>query len=282
MTINCNGQLIDLSQPKVMGILNFTPDSFFDGGKYHNANLVLNQVEQMLVDGADFIDLGAYSTRPGAAFVSEQEEVNRIQTILPLILKAFPEVLISIDTFRSEVAKAALDQGAAMINDIAAGMLDDQMMETVAKYNVPYIMMHMVGTPQTMQDHTQYEDILKEMMLYFSERISKAKSLGIHDIIIDLGFGFSKTLDQNYYLIKHMDYFKNLELPNLVGISRKSMLYKLLDIHPQEALNATTALNMYALDKGANILRVHDVKQAVEVVKIHQKLSAIGGDTVRF
>ena len=273
MFINCKGRLIDLEIPKIMGILNVTPNSFFDGGKYKNESEILSQVEKMLSEGADFIDIGAYSSKPSAEFVTEQEEIDRIVPAIKLILKHFPETLLSIDTFRAEVAKASIESGAAIINDIAAGELDNKMFDVIAHYNVPYIMMHMRGNPQTMQSMTQYEDIIKEMLFYFSEKVKKARSLGINDLILDPGFGFAKTTDQNYEVMQQMELFNVLELPVLAGISRKSMIYKTLNIIPQEALNATTFLNTIALTKGAKILRVHDVKEAVECVTLFNKLN---------
>lgn len=273
MTINCKGQLIDLSTPKVMGILNVTPNSFFDGGKYKNENEILSQVEKMLLNGAAFIDLGAYSSKPSAEFVSEEEEISRIVPAIDLILKNFPETILSIDTFRAEVAKASIESGAAIINDIAAGNLDEKMFEIIAKYNVPYIMMHMRGNPQTMQTLTNYDDIVKEMLFYFSERIAKARTFGINDLIIDPGFGFAKTLEQNYEVFQKMELFNMLELPLLVGISRKSMISKALDINTENALNGTTVLNALALTKGAKILRVHDVKEAMECVTLFNKIN---------
>ncbi len=268
MTINCKGNLIDLSIPKVMGILNTTPDSFFDGGKYKEETILLNQVEKMLTDGATFIDIGAYSSKPGANFVSEEEELNRLLPVIELVLTKFPETILSIDTFRSHVAEKAIENGAAIVNDISAGMLDEKMLETVARLQIPYIMMHMKGNPQTMQSLTNYEDVVKEMMFYFSERIHKARSFGLNDIIIDPGFGFAKTLENNYEVLQKLEYFSFLELPMLVGVSRKSMIYKLLECTPNEALNGTTVLNVLALQKGASILRVHDVKEAIECVKL--------------
>jgi dihydropteroate synthase len=273
MTINCKGQLIDLSIPKVMGILNVTPNSFFDGGKYNDESELLTQVDKMISDGATFIDIGAYSSKPSAEFVSEEEELGRIIPAVQLILKHFPEALLSIDTFRSEVAKACIENGAAIINDISAGGLDNEMFEVIAKYKVPYIMMHMRGTPQTMQSMTHYEDIVKEMLFYFSEKINKARSLGIDDLIIDPGFGFAKTIGQNYEVLRKTELFQLLELPLLVGISRKSMIYKTLKSSAKEALNGTTVLNTIALTKGANILRVHDVKEAVECVQLWSEIN---------
>ncbi|UOX33171.1 dihydropteroate synthase [Flavobacterium sediminilitoris] len=274
MTINCKGNLIDLSTPKVMGILNITPNSFFDGGKYKGESTILNRVEKMLNDGASFIDIGAYSSKPGAEFVSEEEELARLLPVLELILLKFPEILLSIDTFRSEVAKKCIENGAAIINDISAGLLDGKMIETISKLQVPYIMMHMKGNPETMQSLANYEDVVKEMMFYFSERINKARSFGLNDIIIDPGFGFAKTIEHNYEIMQKLDFFSILELPVLVGISRKSMIYKVLENTPEEALNGTTILNTIALQKGANILRVHDVKEAVECIKINSVLNA--------
>jgi dihydropteroate synthase len=274
MTINCKGQLIDLSTPKVMGILNVTPNSFFDGGKYKNESEILSQVKKMLGDGATFIDVGAYSSKPNAEFVSEEEELRRIIPVIQLILKHFPETLLSIDTFRSEVARACIENGAAIINDIAAANLDSKIFEVIAQYNVPYIMMHMRGTPQTMQDLTDYDDVMKELLFYFSEKINVARSFGINDLIIDPGFGFAKTLEQNYEVLKKLELFKLLELPLLVGISRKSMVYKPLNTSAKEALNGTTVLNTISLTKGANILRVHDVKEAVDCITLFNKINS--------
>ncbi|MBC3759258.1 dihydropteroate synthase [Hyunsoonleella sp. SJ7] len=272
MTINCKGQLINLSTPKVMGVLNVTPDSFYDGGKYKDEASIFNQVEQMLTEGATFIDVGAYSSRPNAEHVSEDEELSRILPIVELILKRFPEALISIDTFRSTVAKNCIEAGAALVNDISAGQLDDKMMPTIAELQVPYVMMHMRGTPQTMQSLTDYEDLTKDILFYFSERISVARDLGITDVIIDPGFGFAKTLEQNFELLNQLKLFKMIEKPLLVGVSRKSMIYKTLGNSPQEALNGTSVLNTIALQKGASILRVHDVKEAVECIKLVEAL----------
>lgn len=273
MTIRCKGQLIDLATPKVMGILNVTPNSFFDGGKYKNESEILSRVEKMLINGATFIDIGAYSSKPSAEFVSEEEELQRIVPIVQLILEHFPETLISIDTFRSEIAKACIENGVAIINDISAGILDEKMLETIAKYNVPYIMMHMRGTPQTMQTLTNYDNIVKEILFYFSERIAQARSLGINDLIVDPGFGFAKTLEQNYEVLQKMELFEMLELPLLAGFSRKSMIYKTLNSSPEEVLNGTTVLNTIALTNGAKILRVHDVKEAMECVTLFNKIN---------
>ena len=273
MTINCKGQLIDLTTPKVMGILNVTPNSFYDGGIYKNSSEMLTKVGKMLSDGAAFIDVGAYSSKPSADYVSEEEELQRIIPIINLILEYYPETLLSVDTFRSEVAKVCIENGAAIINDISAGNLDDKMLETIAKYNVPYIMMHMRGTPQTMQAMTTYDDIVKEILFYFSEKVAKARSYGINDLIVDPGFGFAKTLDQNYEVLQKMELFEIMELPLLAGISRKSMIYKTLQSSADEALNGTTVLNTVALIKGAKILRVHDVKEAMESVILFNKMN---------
>ncbi len=253
-----------------MGILNITPDSFYDGGKNDSDQAIIDKVQQMLTEGATFIDIGAYSSKPNAEFVSEDEEIRRIIPVIEMLVKIFPDILISVDTFRSGVAKAAIEAGAAIINDIAAGNLDDKMLETVAKYNVPYIMMHMRGNPQTMQSQTHYDDIIKEMLYYFSERVSQARSLGINDIIIDPGFGFAKTTAQNFQVMQKLELFQILDLPLLSGISRKSMIYKTLGTTPQESLNGTTVLNTISLIKGAKILRVHDVKEAVEAVALFE------------
>ena len=272
MNINCNGNLIDLTTPKVMGILNVTPNSFYDGGKHKEINSIIHQVDKMLSEGADFIDIGAYSSKPSAEFVSEDEEINRLVHIVKSLVETFPNIVLSVDTFRAHVAKAAVENGVALVNDIAAGLLDDKMLETVAELKVPYIMMHMRGNPQTMQSLTDYNDIVKEMIFYFSERIQKARSYGISDIVIDPGFGFAKTLEQNYEVLHKLELFSMLELPLLAGVSRKSMIYKVLENSPQEALNGTSVLNTIALQKGAKILRVHDVKEAVECIKLVSKL----------
>lgn len=273
MTINCKGTLIDLSSPKVMGILNITPDSFFDGGKYKNDTDILIHVKKMLVDGATFIDVGAYSSKPGAVKISEDQEIKRILPVIDLLIREFPDIIISVDTFRSKVAELSINAGAAIINDISGGNMDENMFKTVAKLQVPYIIMHMLGTPQNMQKNPIYTDITHELISFFSDKIFKLHQLKLNDIIIDVGFGFGKTIDHNFELLKNLSLFKNLDTPVLVGISRKSMLYKTLDISAQEALNATTSANTIALLNGANILRVHDVKEAVEVIKIVNKTS---------
>ena len=255
-----------------MGILNVTPNSFYDGGKHKEINSIIHQVDKMLSEGADFIDIGAYSSKPSAEFVSEEEEIKRLVHIIKELVETFPTIILSVDTFRANVAEASVENGVAIVNDISAGLLDDKMLETVADLKVPYIMMHMRGNPQTMQSLTDYNDIVKEMIFYFSERIKKARSFGISDIIIDPGFGFAKTLEQNYEVLHKMELFEMLELPLLAGISRKSMIYKVLEKTPQEALNGTSVLNTIALQKGAKILRVHDVKEAVECIKLVSKL----------
>ena len=274
MTINCRGNLIDLATPKIMGILNVTPNSFYDGGKYSNETEILYQVEVMLDEGATFIDIGAYSSKHNAEFVSEQEELQRIVPVVNLILKHFPEAMLSIDTFRSEVAKVCIENGAALINDISAGSLDERMMEIVSQYQLPYVMMHMRGNPQTMQTLTQYDNIVQEMLLYFSAKVAQARSFGINDLILDPGFGFAKTTEQNYEVLQKLELFQMLELPILAGVSRKSMIYKVLNTNSQEALNGTTFLNTIALTKGAGILRVHDVKEAMECVTLFNKLNS--------
>lgn len=267
-SINCKGQLIDLSTPKVMGILNITPDSFFDGGAYQNDKTIVEKVAKMLNDGATFIDVGAYSSRPNALHISEPEELKRLIPTLKLLLKTFPEILISVDTFRSKVAQESVENGACIINDISGGEIDKNMFKTIAQLQVPYILTHIKGTPQNMQNNPTYENILTELMFYFSEKIHQLRKLGLNDLIIDVGFGFGKTLNHNYQLLQNLDYFKHLNLPILSGISRKSMLYKPLNLTASEALNATTVANTIALLKGTSILRVHDVKEAVEAVKI--------------
>lgn len=267
-TLNCKGKLIDVTQPKVMGILNLTPDSFFDGGNYSNDTAILKQTERMLEEGASFIDIGSYSSRPNANAVTEEEELKRIISPLEKIIKNFPDTIISVDTFRSKVAKACLDLGAAIINDISAGAMDPEILDVVADYQVPYIMMHMRGTPQNMTQKTTYGNVVIDVKKSLSEKVKNAKDKKINDIIIDPGFGFAKTLEQNYELLNHLELFQFFNLPLLVGISRKSMIHKLLKITPNESLNGTTALNTIALLKGANIIRVHDVKEAVECVHL--------------
>ncbi|MGB7843369.1 MAG: dihydropteroate synthase [Salinimicrobium sp.] len=272
MYINCRGRLIDLETPKVMGILNLTPDSFYDGGRNTSAEKYLARTRAMLEEGATFIDLGAYSSRPGATHISEEEELKRLLPVVELLVEEFPGIILSIDTFRSGIARKAVEAGAAMINDISAGGLDKNMMETVAELQVPYIMMHMRGNPKTMKDLNIYDDLVQDILFYFSEKISQARDLGINDLIIDPGFGFSKNIAQNFELLNKLELFKNLDLPLLSGLSRKSLIYKIFNTTPDEALNGTTVLNTVSIMKGANILRVHDVKEAVECVKLTQRL----------
>ncbi|HEA29722.1 MAG TPA: dihydropteroate synthase [Leeuwenhoekiella sp.] len=271
-SITCKGQLIALDTPKVMGILNLTPDSFYDGGNYMDEKSILAQAEHMITEGATFIDLGAYSSRPGADDVAEEEELKRLLPFIKLLLDHFPKLLLSIDTFRANVARQTIEAGAALINDISAGKLDKNMLQTVADFQVPYVMMHMRGTPQTMKTRTQYDDLVKEILFYFSERAAQARKVGINDLIVDPGFGFAKTIDQNFELLNKLELFKALDFPLLAGLSRKSTIYKTLNIEPAEALNGTTVLNTIALTKGASILRVHDVKPAMEAVKLFNKL----------
>ena len=272
MTINCKGNLVDLSVPKVMGILNLTPDSFYDGGAYPEEAMILDRVAQMLDEGAAFIDVGAYSSRPGAAHVSPEEERQRLIPVLEKIVSEFPEALLSVDTFRSDIAREAIDKGAAMINDISAGQLDPAMFDLVARMQVPIVIMHMRGTPQTMGQHTDYKDLMHEIVYYFSEKLFALRRLGVNDIIIDPGYGFSKTLDQNYELLAKSDLLNSLGVPVLTGVSRKSMLQRLVGTTAIEAGNATTCANTVALLQGSSILRVHDVRQAVEAIAIVQKI----------
>ncbi len=273
MTINCKGSLIDLSTPKVMGILNITPDSFFDGGKYKNEEEILVQSKKMLDEGATFIDVGAYSSRPGAKHISEEDELNRILPVVELLVRNFPEIIISVDTFRSSVAEESIKIGAALINDISGGKMDKKMFNTIAKLQVPYIMMHMQGRPQDMQLNPVYEDVVTEVISFFADQLFKLRQLKVNDVVIDVGFGFGKTITHNYELLEKLSLFKNLEVPILTGVSRKSMLYKLLGILPKEALNATTVANTIALLNGTSILRVHDVKEAIEAIKIVSKVT---------
>lgn len=264
---------MDLSIPQVMGILNVTPDSFYDGGTYTTESSILNQVEKMLVEGASIIDVGGYSSRPDAADIPEKEEINRSVNAIKLIHKKFPSAILSIDTFRSEVARQGVLEGASIINDISAGELDSKMFKTVADLKVPYIAMHMRGTPQTMRTLTEYENPIKEITDYFQRKISTLEAFGITDVIIDPGFGFAKTIDQNFLLLKHLGHFKILGKPILAGLSRKSMIWKTLGATSKDALSGTLALNMIALNQGATLLRVHDVKENVDVVKLFLKSS---------
>lgn len=267
-TLNLGGRLVHFDTPKIMGVLNITPDSFFDGGKHTNEKSILLLVEKMINDGADFIDVGGYSSRPGATDISPEEELGRVIPSIKAILRRFPESILSIDTFRSEVARQAIEAGALMVNDISGGAFDDKMFDLIKKYRVPYILMHMKGTPQTMKSMATYENLIKEVIDYFHPKIHQLHQLGVADIMIDPGFGFAKTINQNFELLKHLDQFKILEKPIVVGLSRKSMIWKTLATDPENALNGTTVLNTIALLKGADILRIHDVKEAVEAVKL--------------
>ena len=272
-TLNVRGRLLDLSEPQVMGILNVTPDSFYAGSRMETEEAVRGRVQQIVDEGGSMIDIGAYSSRPGAADVSAEEEMARLRRGMKVVREVAPEVPVSVDTFRADVAKMAVEElGVDIINDISGGELDKEMFGTVAKLGVPYILMHMKGTPQTMQQAPHYDDLMKEVMLYFAEKIQQLRDLGQKDIILDPGYGFAKTIDHNYELLRHQEMLNVIELPLLVGVSRKSMIYKLLGCTPNEALNGTTVLNTIALQKGASILRVHDVKEAVEVAKMMGRL----------
>jgi dihydropteroate synthase len=270
MTLNCQGSLIDLTIPKVMGILNVTPDSFFDGGTLVSEKSLLVKVAYMLSEGATFLDVGGYSSRPGASHITEKEELDRVIPAIEAIVKQFPEAKISIDTFRSEVAKRCIEAGACMVNDISAGDLDPNMIPTIADLKVPYIMMHMKGTPKDMKQMASYQNVTQEVVFTLSKKLAEGRSLGINDLIVDPGFGFAKTREHNFEMLGHLEQFSFLEVPLLVGLSRKSMIYKTLETSPEEALNGSTVLHTIALLKGANILRVHDVKEAMECVKLLQ------------
>lgn len=267
-TLNVGGRLIHFDSPKIMGILNITPDSFFDGGKYKNEKSILQLVEKMITDGADFIDVGGYSSRPGAKDVTQEEELERVLSVIKVIVKNFPESILSIDTFRSEVARQAIEEGALMVNDISGGALDNKMFDLIARHHIPYILMHMKGTPQTMKSMAEYENLISEMLDYFHPRLHQLHQMGVADIMIDPGFGFAKTIAHNFELLKQLELLKILNKPMVIGLSRKSMIWKTLDTNPENALNGTTVLNTIALLKGASILRIHDVKEAVEAVKL--------------
>lgn len=274
-SINLGGELIDFSIPIVMGVINVTPDSFFNGGKLKNKKALLTAVEQMIEDGASFIDVGAVSTRPGASPVSTKMELSRLIPAVTAIRKNFPEVFISIDTFRSWVAVSVIEEvGPVLVNDISGGTLDPKMFETLGKMNVPYILTHISGTPQDMQDDPHYEDVVKDISEWFSERIKKLSKLGVNDVIIDPGFGFGKNMFHNYDLLNRLDWFKVFQLPVMVGLSRKSMIWKLLDHTPDDSLNGTAVANTIALLGGADILRVHDVKEATEAIKIFEAMKS--------
>ena len=272
-TINIKGELLDLSTPVVMGILNITPDSFYEGSRKQNEIDILKRVEEIILQGGTIVDIGAQSTRPTSQFLSSEEEIERLSPALSAINREFPSVILSIDTFHADVAKLCVqDFGVAIVNDISGGNLDVNMFQTVADLQVPYILMHMRGTPQTMQKLNNYDDLIQNIAYYFSEKVAHLHRLGVNDIILDPGFGFSKDVFQNYELMRHLNFFENFELPLLVGISRKSMITRFLEVAPSEALNGTTVLNTYALMNGANILRVHDVKEACEAIKITEQL----------
>lgn len=272
-TINIKGQLLSLDEPQVMGILNVTPDSFYARSRKQTEAAIIDRIETILREGASIIDVGGYSSRPDAAEVSETEEMQRLEMALQTLLQHYPDVVVSVDTFRSSVARQCVEKyGVAMINDISGGELDERMFDTVAQLRVPYIMMHMRGTPQTMQQQTDYEDVTADLLKYFSQKLERLFRLGVNDVILDPGFGFSKTLTQNYELMRHLGDFRIFGLPLLVGVSRKSMIYKLLETTPEESLNGTTVLHTYALLQGADILRVHDVRAAKEAIRIVQQL----------
>ena len=268
ITIECKSKLLDLSTPRIMGILNLTNDSFYDGGKYNSIKKALLKTEKMLDDGAEIIDIGAYSSKPYAKHVSLEEEWQRMEKTLQIINKEFPQAILSVDTFRSEIARKSVDNGADIINDISAGNLDPQMFDTVADLNVPFIMMHMQGTPQTMQDNPYYNCIEKEVVNYFLNKVKILQQKGLSKIIIDPGFGFGKTLEHNYQLLNNLQELHKLELPLLVGVSRKSMIYKVLETDTKNSLNGTTAIHSLCLSKGVSILRAHDVKEALECIKL--------------
>lgn len=272
--LNCRGRLISLEKPLIMGILNLTPDSFFDGGKHNEFSAAMDRVGQMLEEGADLIDIGGYSSRPGAEEISAAEELDRVAKVTEAVLRQYPEAIVSIDTFRASVAKAMLQAGAHIINDISAGLLDEQMIPAVADFDAPYIMMHMPGNPQTMQLKPEYDDVFEEVWAHLLQRVKLAQAAGIHDIIIDPGFGFGKTLDHNYELFGKLPNFKLMGLPFLVGISRKSMIYKLVGASPEEVLELSAVLHFKAMEAGAKILRVHDVRSAVWTRKLFLKLNS--------
>ena len=267
-TIDVHGKLLDLSTNHVMGILNITNESFYDGGKYNNSIKALQKVEQFIKEGASIVDIGAYSSKPGAKHISTNEEWKRLKKIVPLVNKEFPEIIISVDTFRADIAQKSIENGADIINDISAGEIDRDMFDTIAKLQVPYIIMHMKGTPQNMQENPQYSCIEKEVYNYLEKKVNILNNKGVKDIIIDPGFGFGKTIKHNYQLLNNIELLHDLKLPILAGVSRKSMIYKLLENTPSEALNGTTVIHTICLQKGVSILRVHDVKEAIECMKI--------------
>ncbi len=267
-TLNCKGELLVLNRPRIMGILNATPDSFFDGGQYNRVDNALARAEKMLIEGADILDIGGYSTRPGAIDISESEEIERTATIIAHIKKHLPQAILSIDTFRANVAKACIEAGAAIVNDISAGDEDTEMIPYIAQANVPYIVMHKQGTPKTMQKDPQYTNVVQEVVEYLAQKVAMLRNMGINDIVIDPGFGFGKTVEHNYQLLKHLNAFSVCGVPILAGLSRKSLINKALGIKAAEALNGTTIVNTLALQNGAHILRVHDVKEAKEIIDL--------------
>ena len=272
MTINCKDKLLNLDSPIVMGILNVTPDSFYDGGNFVNSDKIIAQAKTIINEGATIIDLGGVSSRPGADDVSQEEELERVIPAIKLIISEFPEALISVDTFRSEVAKQSIEAGACMINDITAGEGDSKMYETIRELQVPYCIMHKQGSPVEMQNNPTYKNVTEDIFYFLSEKLNELKQLGVNDVIIDPGFGFGKTVEHNYQLLNQLSHFKNLNTPILVGVSRKSMIQKVLDTTSENSLNGTTALHAFALQNGANILRVHDVKEAIETTKLFNKI----------
>ena len=279
--INANGKLLDLSTPCVMGILNATPDSFYAGSRMQTEAQIARRVEQMAQEGAGIMDVGAYSSRPGAADVSAKDEMERLRTALGVVRRLQPDAIVSVDTFRADVARMCVEEyGAAIINDISGGELDKDMFATVARLQVPYVLMHVQGKPQDMQQRPHYDSLLEDVFLYFARKVQQLRDLGVKDIILDPGFGFGKTLEHNYELLAHLEDFRIFELPLLAGVSRKSMIYRLLDTTPAEALNGTTVVHSICLLKGADILRVHDVRQAVEAVKIIMKMNEKGKGNV--
>ncbi len=273
-TLDCKGKLVQLDTPVVMGILNVTPDSFYDGGQHLGVDAALRRCEQMLEEGATFIDVGGMSSRPGAPICEEEEERRRVLPVLEALSRAFPEALLSVDTIRSGVARAAVEVGACLVNDISAGRFDEAMYATVAELGVPYVLMHMQGTPADMQKNPHYENVVREVLDFFIREVDRLQGAGVVDVILDPGFGFGKTVEHNYSLLKHLSDFHMLEKPLLVGISRKSMICRVLEVRPAEALNGTTALHMAALLQGASILRVHDVKEAMQTIRLWQQYAA--------
>jgi dihydropteroate synthase len=276
MTINCKGTLIDLSKPIIAGILNLTPDSFYDGGKYTTHDSVKKRIEEIITEGAEIIDIGAYSSRPGAKHISQKEETNRLLPVLDYISRNYPQQIISVDTFRSEIAEISVTEfGVSIINDISAGTSDKNMFSVMASLNVPYIIMHMQGNPQNMQHNPKYDDVIKEIIKFFADKIFQLRKLGLNDIIIDPGFGFGKTIEHNYKILRELEKFKITDCPILVGLSRKSMIYKLLEKSPDDVLPATLALQMTALEKGASILRVHDIKETKQIINVFNKMNSV-------